>query len=63
MPNDRMMGPLENWTWVLAEARANVGEAHRAPLVAVRTYEVWANFISQRGNEAHRRRAIDGEMA
>jgi hypothetical protein len=42
------MGPLENWTWVLAEARAHVSEPFRAPLVAVRTYEVWANFINQR---------------
>jgi hypothetical protein len=48
MRDDRPMGPLENWTWVLAEARATVSEPCRAPLVAVRTYEVWANFINKR---------------
>jgi hypothetical protein len=48
MRDDRPMGPLENWTWVLAEARAAVPESCRAPLVAVRAYEVWATFINQR---------------
>jgi hypothetical protein len=48
MRDDRPMGPLENWTWVLAEARATVDEPCRAPMVAIRAYEVWAHFIAKR---------------
>ncbi len=42
------MSPLENWTWVLAEARASVSEPCRAPMIAIRAYEVWALFIAKR---------------
>ena len=48
MRDDRPMGPLENWTWLLAEARAVIDEPTRAPMVAIRAYEVWANFIAKR---------------
>lgn len=45
-----MMDRLRNWAWVLAETRAAVAEPCRAPIIAIRTQEVWLAFLWRRRN-------------
>lgn len=43
-----MMGKLENWALVLAEARENATEACRAPILAIQAQGVWLAFLWRR---------------
>lgn len=46
------MSPLQNWSWVLAEARAHVREPFRAPIIAVQAYEAWVIFMGKPREDA-----------